>query len=556
MTSDAAKSKKRFLTRSARYSGLLNVLEFEEADALSSNTMKNLLVGANAFIALDMPRESVASISDAALAAGVKRLIVTTSLEKMDINITMIPEFDEAQTAFVAAGGAFTGIRHGEIVEGNEDNNYEIVNATVPCLDNYIERGILARVVAELLSISTSANSQCGISSSGSFSAAYLNVLRSSGLSRNEEVAKMFSGGLQRVARLTVNEYESAARREEERTAEKERQRSEEEALELAAKSRNEEGKKVRALDSGTGSRKELDDEASITPGWDEDQEGSPLTDEQKMLFKTEAILKTVWAEYDTRMVTKQTSRVEFYDLNRKKAEELAKIELEEERSVAEDAEFDSRTDKMILDRFEDRNRKQYAKLIALERNEMQNQKEISDTWVKYIYLLLEITMAHCRNENILFHNEDTFSQTLLLRKKANELRGLCGLPSYEVVYDPLDACAIVNFLTNEKSIKPQSLVLGVPIDLSLDDVDQILALLNAKHGKVLRIIPALRGASQIIEMAIDTLKQELPQPPPPVNEIRRTESSAKKEAVSEMRLQAIQNRGKPIDDENPVGKL
>jgi hypothetical protein len=39
-------------------------------------------------------------------------------------------------------------------------------------------------------------------------------------------------------------------------------------------------------------------------------------------------------------------------------------------------------------------NRKQYQKLLALERKEMQHQKEISDTWVKYIYLLLESTLG------------------------------------------------------------------------------------------------------------------------------------------------------------------
>ena len=29
---------------------------------------------------------------------------------------------------------------------GNEDHAYEIVNSTIPCLDTYVERGVLARV--------------------------------------------------------------------------------------------------------------------------------------------------------------------------------------------------------------------------------------------------------------------------------------------------------------------------------------------------------------------------------------------------------------------------
>ena len=186
----------------------------------------------------------------------------------------------------------------------------------------------------------------------------------------------------------------------------------------------------------------------------------------------------------------------------------------------------------------------------------MQNQKDISDTWVKYIYVLLEVTMAYCKKENILFHNEGTFSQTLLLRKNANELRKLCGLPSFEVVYDPLDANTIVQFLTGPNSHNSVSTIQGVPVDIVSQEVDQILALLNEKYGKLLKNIPALHGASQIVELAIETLKKELPQPPPSVNEIRRTESSARKEAVSQLRLLAIQNRGNPTEDENPVGKL
>ena len=46
-----------------------------------------------------------------------------------------------------------------------------------------------------------------------------LDVLRSSGLTRQQEVTKMFTGGLQRVARLTVDEYESQRKKNEERQA-------------------------------------------------------------------------------------------------------------------------------------------------------------------------------------------------------------------------------------------------------------------------------------------------------------------------------------------------
>ena len=145
-----------------------------------------------------------------------------------------------------------------------------------------------------------------------------------------------------------------------------------------------------------------------------------------------------------------------------------------------------------IVDNLADRARKQYSKLLALERKEMQNQKEISDTWVKYIYLLLEVTMAHCKEKNILFHNEDQFSQTLLLREKANELRALCNLPPYSVIYDPLDAAAIVSFLSAGESTAAKSSVLGATLDVPLADVEQVMVALNMKHSKLLKSIPVL----------------------------------------------------------------
>ena len=68
-----------------------------------------------------------------------------------------------------------------------------------------------------------------------------------------------------------------------------------------------------------------------------------------------------------------------------------------------------------MADTLLDVNRVQYSKLLALERKEILNQKEISDSWVKYIFLLLEVTMERCQDKNILFHNLDQFQQVMLL---------------------------------------------------------------------------------------------------------------------------------------------
>ena len=69
-----------------------------------------------------------------------------------------------------------------------------------------------------------------------------------------------------------------------------------------------------------------------------------------------------------------------------------------------------------------------------------------------------------------------------------------------------------------------------------------------------MKSVSALRGASQIINAAIDTLKAELPPPPPTVNDLRRSESSSKQKVVSQLRLDKIKNRGKPTGDDSGSG--
>jgi hypothetical protein len=135
-----------------------------------------------------------------------------------------------------------------------------------------------------------------------------------------------------------------------------------------------------------------------------------------------------------------------------------------------------------LLDGLVDVNRKQYSKLLALERKEMQSQKVLSDVWVKYIYLLVEMTIADSKEKGILFFNLDEFSQTLILRETANKLRELSQLPPYDVIYDPLDAGIIV------EKLAAQSVGQRFGID---QPIDQVVTLLESKHSKLLKTVSA-----------------------------------------------------------------
>jgi len=128
--------------------------------------------------------------------------VFTSELPPERVHDTSIPAFEAAAVAFHEAGGAFTSIRHGTVVAGSEDCAYEIVNATQPCAESTVPRGVLARVASEALRIEATHHSMYGVSSSGAFAGAYLNILRASGLSRQQEVEKIFKGGIQRVAQL------------------------------------------------------------------------------------------------------------------------------------------------------------------------------------------------------------------------------------------------------------------------------------------------------------------------------------------------------------------
>lgn len=464
-TKDTNAAKKKFLSRTARYSGLLNVLDFAECDLSSSDQLNSVLNGASAWLAFDVPQPSIPSLCETALSNGIRRAIFTLELPDSRINDTMIPEFITAKESFAAAGAAFTGIRHPKVIDGNEDNPYEIVNASIPCLENTVERGVLARVVAELLRLEPAFNEECGVSSSGAFAAAYLNILRSSGLTRQQEVMKMFSGGLQRVAKLTVDEYEAEQRRKEEARAAAER-RKQEAAVE-AVKEKEREALAV-AQTQALQSRGTLEEEFELVE--------DPTLEEQ-IARRTEDILRGVWREMESRLYSKSTTKQEFFDANREKARALAEKEFDEQRSRRLEVLQEKRSKQELLDKLVEANRKQYSKLIALERKELQNQKEISDVWVRYIFMLLESTIEDCNNKGVLFHNQDEFAQTMLLRNEANALRAKCNLPPYDVVYDPLDASVIVARL-------------GKTFPGMLDSADEMASLLESKHGNTLINVP------------------------------------------------------------------
>lgn len=337
------------------------------------------------------------------------------------------------------------------------------------------------------------------------------------------------------MAQLTLRQYKA-------------KQQLAEEAKQLAVKRKEEESlqleKDLIIADKRLGSQ---------AVDMDEENEEEEETDELRIRIRSQEILASVWREYDTRMYTKSTSKLEFFDTNKDRALALATKEIQEENEVRRLQAIEKDEALRVANAVLDVPRMQYGKLLTLERKEMQNQKDISDCWVRFIYLLLETTMRHCTDQNILFSNLDEFQQTLLLRKMANELRKSANLLPFDVIYDPLDASAVVAYVASQKDSEG-SMYSRFGLDRPADEIH---AELERKYGEALKSVAALRGANQIIALAIETLKKELPPVPPSVSQVRRNESLSKQQLVSAARLDATRNRGKPFSEgSGSVGSL
>lgn len=220
VTDDVNAARKTFLSRNARYSGLLDILNIVQRDINISEELDSILREHSAWLALGVPRQNISTFADIALANNIKRVIFTVVVEPDEVSkVTHVDEFSNVIKKFRQKGAeySFTGIRHGQVIPGDENKPYEIVNSSSPLRFPTVEKGILARVVTEVLHLNTSFNNQFGVSTSGAFADAYLQTLRSIGFTRRDEVNKLLTGGMQQMEELTKLSREERERMKKER---------------------------------------------------------------------------------------------------------------------------------------------------------------------------------------------------------------------------------------------------------------------------------------------------------------------------------------------------
>lgn len=502
-THDVTEARKRLLTRSSRYSGLLNVLDISAADTDDEAQLKGLLKDCNTWLAFNVTEGSLAHYTSAAIEAGVKRAIFTLELPPERFDETDIPSFDAAADAFRAAGGAFTGIRHGTVVPGSEDFAYQIVNATEPCVADSVRRGVLARVVAEMLRGNATHHAVCGLSSSGRLADAYLNVIRGRGHSRQEEVEKMFNGGVQKTMQILENsaqEDELAEVEAAEWVDDGEEGVSETPLLsyppgllfslswcaffvqQMSQPIESDEDRLVRLsayrvrdlrLPSNVTLFDDSEEEGEEGDVEDVDEQGN--LDHERARALERSILEHAFLHKDPSW---NVTREDFDSANRDNAFEVAKTEVFSWRQVKQRDKVHflnahctlqyhvvNRKDfgqvTRVARSFEemhtvaDEDRLQLAQLLSVRHRAQtpRAQRLMADVWVRYIYLLLECTSSLCDTEGVHFEDLRPHEQTLLLRCQANVLRALCGLPASDVLCDPEDALRVVQRLTGDTEL-------------------------------------------------------------------------------------------------------
>lgn len=77
-------ARKRLVSRKSRYSGLLDVLEFDEGDRYDSAIMQEKLQGCSAWLCFDCEGDKVKDSVEFAKNAGVKSMVISSTISAAD----------------------------------------------------------------------------------------------------------------------------------------------------------------------------------------------------------------------------------------------------------------------------------------------------------------------------------------------------------------------------------------------------------------------------------------------------------------------------------------
>lgn len=228
-SSSSANAKKMLLSRNARYSGLLDVLEFAEGD---SSKLKAAFSGADAWLTVNADESTVVEHLKAAQAAGVKRAFVHLSASEA-------PKVDIASIGSALKGGklAYTVMRTGGLTKSGSGGGLLVSDVDLPTCDE-VPADDVFRFITEALTLPEAEGRTFALCPTSDSS--QLRAMRSAGCSRREEVLALLQGKIKEGVKVEVNkkeltpeEVQAAAKSDAEKAAERE-----EELKQLLAKAK------------------------------------------------------------------------------------------------------------------------------------------------------------------------------------------------------------------------------------------------------------------------------------------------------------------------------
>ncbi|CAM9128854.1 unnamed protein product [Choristocarpus tenellus] len=153
--------------------------------------MQKKLEGCNAWLCFDCDGDVIKDYLGVAKAAGVKSIVMTSSISAEAVASKGIDE------ALKASGLEYTFIRVGEIVDGREGGPVRVANLTDVLPVETIARDDIIRLSAEAFLMENATNKAFSFGTGEEIHNRYIMDMRREGLDRRAELSNMISGGFE-----------------------------------------------------------------------------------------------------------------------------------------------------------------------------------------------------------------------------------------------------------------------------------------------------------------------------------------------------------------------
>lgn len=192
---DVAAAKKRLTSRSARYSGLLNKLEFSEWAASPTDPAAIAAAleadGIEAWVAFGVaPAEVGACLEAAKRASTVSRVVVAVD---GTVDAVMAAQYEAASSELTWSLVSIPGGVTDDVVAADATLSIDFVDEAEA---QPVARDDACRILAESLAITAGQNRAFSVAYGGANATAYMKSLREAGYTRRGELGKLLAGGL------------------------------------------------------------------------------------------------------------------------------------------------------------------------------------------------------------------------------------------------------------------------------------------------------------------------------------------------------------------------